>query len=103
MGGDRLDLKKYRSDAKSSVASETGASGASESEDTRNSAVLSETGETLSTCDAISTSDAISEPDTSVGVLSELDTIGETQSEMDSEVGDGLKVKKKGLKTKKRK
>mmetsp|Transcript_4509 Transcript_4509/g.10498 ORF Transcript_4509/g.10498 Transcript_4509/m.10498 type:complete len:372 (-) Transcript_4509:117-1232(-) len=76
--GEAIDLKKWHSDASSSAASDAGAlSGASETEGTAASETVSDAGETLSTRDSIS----------------ELETGGETMSEMestelDSEAGD---------------
>lgn len=95
--GPFLDLKKYRSEQASSAASDTGASGISDSEVT-GSEITSDAGETLST------RDTVSEFDTG----SEIDTNGETLSEIDSEadgaaakeeisVGKGLKKKKRNL------
>lgn len=80
--GELLDLKRYRSDASSSAASDTGVSGASETEGTGTSDAASESLETLSQ------RDSISEAETSVETLSELEQPGESLSEMDSEVGD---------------
>jgi len=72
--GGPVDLKKYHSDASSSsAASDTGVSGASETEGTEYGELPSDAGETLST------RDTVSEPDTA-GDLS--------MSELDSEAGD---------------
>jgi len=95
--GQRLNLKKYRSDAASSAASDTGASGVSDSEIT-GSDIASDAGETLST------RDTVSEVDTG----SEIDTAGETMSELDDEDEEETPVRKEdmplvqGLKKKKR-
>jgi len=96
--GQRLNLKKYRSDAASSAASDTGASGVSDSEIT-GSDITSDAGETLST------RDTVSEVDTG----SELDTAGETMSELDDEEDESVAPARKedmplvqGLKKKKR-
>mmetsp|Transcript_91767 Transcript_91767/g.163328 ORF Transcript_91767/g.163328 Transcript_91767/m.163328 type:complete len:369 (-) Transcript_91767:159-1265(-) len=93
--GPRLNLKKYRSDAASSAASDTGASGVSDSEIT-GSDITSDAGETLSTRDTVSEFETGSELET-----------GDTMSEMDSEDGEmskedmplvqGLKKKKRRL------
>mmetsp|Transcript_56620 Transcript_56620/g.143356 ORF Transcript_56620/g.143356 Transcript_56620/m.143356 type:complete len:402 (-) Transcript_56620:144-1349(-) len=72
--GGPVDLKKYHSDASSSsAASDTGISGASETEGTEYGELPSDAGETLST------RDTVSEPDTP-GYVS--------MSELDSEAGD---------------
>ncbi|CAJ1392358.1 unnamed protein product [Effrenium voratum] len=89
--GEKVNLKQWREHAASSAASDTGASGVSDSEIT-GSEIISDAGETLSTRDSIS----------------EVDTSGETMSEMetaDSEADDiahedlplvqGLKKKKR--------
>merc|ERR1712187_497165 len=75
--GAYLDLKKFHSDA-SSVASDTGVSGASDVAGTSDSELVSDAGETLST------RDTISDVDTGGESLSELETL----SELDSEAGD---------------
>jgi len=91
--GPRLNLKKYRESSAASAASDTGASGVSDSEIT-GSDITSDAGETLSTRDTVS----------------EVDTAGETMSEFsaDSEE-DGEEVVTKeslplvqGLKKKRR-
>jgi len=94
--GELVNLKKYHSDAVSSSASDTGISGASDTESVLASELPSDAGETLSTRDTVS----------DVDTMSEL----EANSELDSEAGDvdqsvsakqtlpllqGLKVKKK--------
>ncbi|CAE8595887.1 unnamed protein product [Polarella glacialis] len=95
--GSKLDLKKYRADAASSAASDTGASGISDSEIT-GSDITSDAGETLSTRDTVS----------EVDTASDIGTAGETLSEMDSEDDDVSMAKEdlpllQGLKSKKRK
>jgi len=90
--GPRLNLKKYRSDT-SSAASDTGASGVSDSEIT-GSDITSDAGETLSTRDTVSEFETGSELET-----------GDTMSEMDSEDGEMSKEDMplvQGLKKKKR-
>jgi len=95
--GELVNLKKYHSDAVSSSASDTGISGASDTESAQASELPSDAGETLSTRDTVS----------DVDTMSEL----ETNSELDSEAGDvDQKVAVKtalpllqGLKAKKRK
>lgn len=95
--GELVDLKKYYSDANSSSASDTGVSGASDTESVQGSELPSDAGETLSTRDTVS----------DVDTMSEL----ETTSELDSEAGDvdpSLVTKEQlplvqGLKGKKRK
>jgi len=73
--GGPVDLKKYHSDASSSsAASDTGVSGASETEGTEYGELPSDAGETLST------RDTVSEPDTLGDAVS--------LSELDSEAGD---------------
>jgi len=82
--GELMDLKKRASDATSSAASETGASGGvSESEGTGASEMISDAGETLSTRDTISDVDLSSVPGTPT-----LSSVGDTLSELDSEAGD---------------
>eukprot|EP00933_Yihiella_yeosuensis_P004545 TRINITY_DN10891_c0_g1_i1.p1 TRINITY_DN10891_c0_g1~~TRINITY_DN10891_c0_g1_i1.p1 ORF type:complete len:383 (-),score=110.79 TRINITY_DN10891_c0_g1_i1:1305-2453(-) len=88
--GKRLSLKKYKSDAASSAASDTGASGISDSEMT-GSEITSDAGETLST------RDTVSEIDTSeVGeTLSEIDSDMDAISKEDMPLMQGLKKKKR--------
>lgn len=71
--GGPFDFKKFHSDASSSAASDTGASGVSETE-ALDSELPSDVGET------ISTRDTVSEPETTAGET--------THSELDSEAGD---------------
>jgi hypothetical protein len=95
--GEPVNLKKYHSDAVSSSASDTGISGASDTESVLASELPSDAGETLSTRDTVS----------DVDTMSEL----ESNSELDNEAGDidQLRSEKsalpllKGLKAKKRK
>lgn len=71
--GKLLDLKKYRSDASSSSASDTGASGAMSDSEIGMGSELSDAGETLSS------RDTISELETGGETMSELDTAGESE------------------------
>lgn len=94
--GELVNLKKYHSDAMSSSASDTGVSGASDTESVQASELPSDAGETLSTRDTVSDIDTMSEL--------------ETNSELDSEAGDVDRKSSKqalplvhGLKNKKRK
>eukprot|EP00446_Apocalathium_sp_SHHI-4_P050798 CAMPEP_0177373684 /NCGR_PEP_ID=MMETSP0368-20130122/43740_1 /TAXON_ID=447022 ORGANISM="Scrippsiella hangoei-like, Strain SHHI-4" /NCGR_SAMPLE_ID=MMETSP0368 /ASSEMBLY_ACC=CAM_ASM_000363 /LENGTH=414 /DNA_ID=CAMNT_0018837199 /DNA_START=74 /DNA_END=1318 /DNA_ORIENTATION=+ len=66
--GGAVNLKKEFSDASSSAASDTGHSGASETEGTEYGELPSDAGDT------ISTRDTVSEPDSSMDTLSELDS-----------------------------
>lgn len=98
--GETVNLKKWREQQASSAASDTGASGVSDSEIT-GSEIISDAGETLSTF-----SDTDREIETGGETMSEIDTAGETQSELDSEA-DGEITKEdlplvQGLKKKKR-
>lgn len=87
------DYQKYWSD-KMDSASETGASGVSDSEIGMNdSEVPSDAGETLSN------RDSMSEIDTGGETMSEIETAGESGAEVDSEMGDA-KVSKKRRKDK---
>jgi len=98
--GERVNLKQWREQQASSAASDTGASGVSDSEIT-GSEIISDAGETLSTL-----SDTDREIETGGETMSEIDTAGETLSEMDSEADEIAKEDlplMQGLKKKKRK
>eukprot|EP00420_Gonyaulax_spinifera_P011518 CAMPEP_0197940366 /NCGR_PEP_ID=MMETSP1439-20131203/121123_1 /TAXON_ID=66791 /ORGANISM="Gonyaulax spinifera, Strain CCMP409" /LENGTH=405 /DNA_ID=CAMNT_0043563525 /DNA_START=29 /DNA_END=1243 /DNA_ORIENTATION=+ len=71
--GELLDLAKHRRADDSSAASDTGASGVSETE---------------GSMETLSVRETASEVGTAAETLSELDTAGETHSELDSEAGD---------------
>jgi len=98
--GDPVNLKKWREQQASSAASDTGASGVSDSEIT-GSEIISDAGETLST------RDSMSEVETAGETMSEVDTANETLSEMDSEADEAISKEDlplvQGLKKKKRK
>eukprot|EP00927_Polykrikos_kofoidii_P016333 TRINITY_DN17369_c0_g1_i1.p1 TRINITY_DN17369_c0_g1~~TRINITY_DN17369_c0_g1_i1.p1 ORF type:complete len:529 (+),score=119.33 TRINITY_DN17369_c0_g1_i1:81-1589(+) len=81
--GKFLDLKKYRAKDDSSAASEAGESADASTVGTSDVEVISDAGETLSS------RDTVSEPGSSVGAdLSELDSAGESLSELDESAGD---------------
>ena len=97
--GAPVNLKKWREQNASSAASDTGASGISDSEIT-GSEIISDAGETLST------RDSMSEVETAGDTMSEVDPSGESLSEMGSEAEVVTKEDLplvQGLKKKKRK